>query len=298
MSSASTEPLREVIVVDWSAAAVPTLGADSCWLAVGALDAEGPIRTENHATRSSAMAAILRHLDRAAIQRRRVLVAIDVSFGLPAGAAKVLKLGGRPGWRALWNRVTALSRDDDRNSNNRFEVADQLNADAGVRCFWGRPTAKRFEQFRHLSVRNLPIKGLAESPLPRLRRTEQLAGPGVISNWMLVGKGAVGGQMLTCVPYLEQLRRTRPEVAVWPFDGLGDPGGSVVLAETWHGLFDWRAERDRTRDQAQVRATLRALRTAGVTGRARLFTPSGIVGLGPRSQTQILGEEGWTLGVG
>jgi len=297
VSAAFAGPLRDAIVVDWSAASVPSTGADSCWLAVGALDADGPIRTENHATRVETMAAIGRHLDRSVARQRRVLVAIDVSFGLPAGSTKVFGLPGRPAWRALWDRVTELGTDDERNINNRFAVANQLNEDAGVRCFWGRPVAPRFDEFRGLSVKNVPIEGLSESPLPRLRRTEELAGPGVISNWMLVGKGAVGGQMLTCLPHLHRLRAERPAVRVWPFDGLGDPGGDVVLAETWHGLFDWRAERDALRDQAQVRGTLRALRRAGAAGRSRLLAPKSIAGMPARVRAQVLGEEGWTLGV-
>ncbi len=297
MSPALSGPLRDAIVVDWSAAAMPTTGTDSCWLALGALDVEGPIRTENHATRFETMCAIEHHLSRSARRGRRVLVALDVSFGLPRGSAKVLGLPGRPRWRALWRRVSELAVDDERNANNRFAVANELNESAKVRCFWGRPIAPRFEQYRALSVRNVAIDGLTESPLPRLRRTEELAGPGVISNWMLVGKGAVGGQMLTCLPYLERLRNGEAEVRVWPFEGLGDPGGDVVLAETWHGLFDWRAERDALRDQAQVRGTLRALRRAGTRGRVELLTPRSLTSLPTRQRQGVLGEEGWTLGV-
>jgi hypothetical protein len=289
--------LADGIVVDWSAASVPTRGADSIWLATGALDGDGPIRTENLATRAQAMARLERHLDASAERGRRVLVAIDCSFGLPAGTARVLGLSGRPPWAALWRRLEELGRDDEANANNRFEVADRLNAEAGVRCFWGRPVSARFDRYATLSIRDAPVAGLAERPLARLRRCEQLAGPGVISNWMLVGKGAVGGQMLTCLPYLERLRRRRGSVAVWPFEGLGDPGADVVLAETWHGLFDWRAERDAVRDQAQVRATLRALRRAGRRGRAALLAPRSLAELSARPRRAVLAEEGWTLGI-
>lgn len=289
-------PLRDAIVVDWSAANIPTAGADSCWLAVGALDGQGPIRTENPRTRMETMTAIKRHLARSLERGRRVLVAIDVSFGLPAGTARVLGLEKGPGWKALWSSLEALGSDDERNVNNRFEVADQLNRHSGVRCFWGRPVAPSFDRFSSLSIKDAPVEGLAPNPLPRLRRCEQLAGPGVISNWMLVGKGAVGGQMLTCLPHLERLR-TAGSVRVWPFEGLGDPGGEVVLAETWHGLFNWRAERDSLRDQAQVRGTLRALRHIGQPGRAALLDPPSVRAMSRSARSQIVGEEGWTLGV-
>jgi precorrin-8X/cobalt-precorrin-8 methylmutase len=288
----------DAVVVDWSAAASPSKGADSCWLAAGSLLSDGPIRTENLATRALASARIDALVDRSLQRGRRVLVAVDVSFGLPAGAAKVLGLSGRPGWRALWQTLAARLIDGDDNGNNRFAVADALNAEAGVRCFWGRPVAPAFEVYQHLPIKDQPVAGLSANPLPRLRRCELLAGPGVISNWMLVGKGAVGGQMLTCLPRLERLRaRLGPQLAVWPFAGLADPGHDVVLAECWHGLFDWRAERDRVRDQAQVRGTLRALRRAGVEGRAALLAPSAALALNRRAQREIIGEEGWTLGV-
>ena len=50
-------PFDEAIVVDWSAASVPTTGADSCWTAMGPLS--GPSRTKaaNHPTRGAAVAA-------------------------------------------------------------------------------------------------------------------------------------------------------------------------------------------------------------------------------------------------
>jgi hypothetical protein len=288
----------DALVVDWSAAASPTTGADSCWLATGALDGPGPIRTFNHPTRHSLVAAIETSIERSLERGRRVLVAIDVSFGLPSGAAATLKLGGGPGWRALWATLEERVHDDDLNRNDRFAVADRLNAEAKVRCFWGRPIAAAFDRYAHLSIRDVPVPGLAPNPLPRLRRCELLAGPGVISNWMLVGRGAVGGQMLTCLPYLERLRhRLDGLVAVWPFEGLGDPGAEVVLAETWHGLFDWRAERDQLRDQAQVRATLRALRELGDVGRAALLSPRSVEEMGAAERAEILDEEGWTLGI-
>jgi len=288
----------DAIVVDWSAASSPTSGADSCWVSWGALDEVGSLRTKNAPTRHQAMAIIEAQLERSLAHGRRVLIALDVSFGLPFGAAAALGLRGRPGWRALWSTLEARIIDDEANANNRFAVADALNAEAGVRCFWGRPIPAAYDVYRHLPIRNVTVPGLASNPLPALRRCELLAGPGVISNWMLVGKGAVGGQMLTCLPYLERLRsRLGERLAVWPFDGIGDSLAEVVLAETWHGLFAWRAERDLVRDQAQVRGTLRALRAAGIEGRAGLLAPASLLGLSVKARREIVAEEGWTLGI-
>ena len=226
------------------------------------------------------------------------MVAFDVSFGFPAGAAKVLKLEGRPAWRALWRTLEERIEDDDRNRNNRFDVADALNGASGTSVFWGRPVAASFDHLKNLSVRRVESNGLAPNPLPRLRACEELAGPGVISNWMLVGKGSVGGQVLTCLPYLERLRtRHRGDLEVWPFDGLGDRGAPVVLAETWFGLFDWKGARGTCRDESQVRGTHAALRALGPSGLTELLEPPSLLALSTHRQREICDEEGWTLGV-
>jgi hypothetical protein len=288
----------EALVIDWSAAATKSTGADSCWIAHGGLDARVPITVTNHATRVETMAEIDRRLDRALNRGRRVLVAIDVSFGFAAGAAKTLGLRGRPAWSALWATLEARLHDDDQNRNDRFEVADAMNAACGTRVFWGRPVASSFSHLVHLPIRNVDVEGLAPNPLPKFRACEELAGPGVISNWMLVGQGSVGGQILTCLPYLERLRRRLgDQVAVWPFEGPGDPGAPVVLAETWHGLFDWRSQPGAVRDAQQVRGTLITLRNAGSEGRRTLLDPPSMRALSQTRRRQILAEEGWTLGV-
>ena len=293
-----TSGFDDALVVDWSAAATPRSGADSCWVAAGSLTSSTAIRTYNPTTRHDAARLIDRLLDRSLNRGRRTLVAIDVSFGLPFGAASTLGLEGEGGWKSLWANLEARGHDDEQNKNNRFEVAHQLNVEAGVRCFWGRPIAPAFDQFWSLPVKDISVEGLDRNPLPRLRRCELLAGPGVISNWMLVGKGAVGGQVMTCLPYLERLRRRLGTgISVWPFEGLGDTGTDVVLAETWHGLFPWREDRAALRDEAQVRATLRALRGLGHEGRGRLLAPDSLMALSPTARGEVLAEEGWTLGV-
>ena len=121
---------------------------------------------------------------------------------------------------------------------------------------------------------------------------------GDIANGMLYGRGAVGGQFLTCLPHLERLRRDLgDQVAVWPFDGLGDRGAPVVLAETWFGLFGWQSERHEVRDAKQVAGTLRHFRSIGPDGLLDLLDPQAIAALTGRRRAEVLGEEGWTLGV-
>jgi molybdopterin molybdotransferase len=225
-------------------------------------------------------------------------VVVDVSFGFAAGTVATLGLPGAPEWEALWGALATRVHDDEANRNDRFKVADALNATCGTTVFWGRPHQASYDHLVHLSKRDEPIPGMAARRLPRLRRCEELAGPGVIASWMLVGKGSVGGQVLTCLPALERLRRRLgDEVAVWPFQGIGDPGTPVVLAETWHGLFDWRAERGTVRDEQQVKGTLRALRSMGPTGIAELLAPPSLLAEPLRRRRGIVAEEGWTLGV-
>lgn len=291
-------PFDEAIVVDWSAASVPTSGADSCWTAMGPLS--GPSRTKaaNHPTRGAAMAAIRARLNRNRFETKRTFVAVDVSFGFAAGATRLLGLEGTPSWSALWGALEERISDDERNANNRFAVADELNARCGTQVFWGRPASASFDHLEHLSIKDVAIPGLARNPLPRLRLAEQLAGTGVIANWMLIGKGAVGGQILTCLPYLERLRRELgDELAVWPFEGPGDPGTPVVLAETWFALFDWRGSKGVVRDEQQVRGTLNALRALRPDDWDELLAPPTIEALPPSRRAEILDEEGWTFGI-
>lgn len=222
---------------------------------------------------------------------------VDVSFGLPAGAVKILQLEGKPAWRALWSGVEALIVDDEENKNNRFEVANALNTDCGTRLFWGRPYAKNFDHFTALPIKNVDVPGLAPNPLPRLRFCEELAGPGVISNWMLIGQGSVGGQVLTCLPYLERLRTTfGNDVGVWPFDGL-DLDHQIVVAETWFGLFPWQKSRGSCRDEQQVRGTHRHFSSLSPQAMSDLFHPAALDVVSARRRAAILNEEGWTLGV-
>ena len=290
-----TPPFDEAIIVDWSAAASPTTGTDSCWVATGSLTDRSRVLSTNYRTRCDTMEAVTAKLDANLHAGKRTLLAVDVSFGFPAGFVARVGLPGHPAWRALWQALEARGSDDERNANNRFSVADAINAESKTQLFWGRPAASSFEQFSNLPIKNVVVPGLRPNPLARLRSCESLAGPGVISNWMLVGKGAVGGQVLTCLPYLERLRQhLGSSCAVWPFDGLGDVGTDVVLAETWFGLYDWKSERGSCRDEQQVRGTLKSLRSCSFDD---LLTPKSFVALEAKQQRTIMAEEGWTLGV-
>ena len=71
-----------------------------------------------------------------------MLVGFDFPLGYPAGFAARLGLSGPP-WRAVWDEIAGLITDDERNRNNRFDVADALNrrVSGGGFPFWGCPAA-------------------------------------------------------------------------------------------------------------------------------------------------------------
>src|SRR5215470_1635336 len=102
------------LMVDWSAAAVPTVGRDSIWYALRTGRSE---RCANIPTRAAAQAALRALLLEQRGQGRRVLVGFDFPFGYPAGFAAAL---GLQGWRGLWRFLADHIRDDDENVNDRF----------------------------------------------------------------------------------------------------------------------------------------------------------------------------------
>ncbi|MEL7174815.1 MAG: hypothetical protein AAFN05_17835, partial [Pseudomonadota bacterium] len=124
------------IVVDWSAAAVPTRGKDSIWIAN--LGADG-LQLDNPRTRIDAMALLSERITAGAARGERMLASFDFPFGYPAGAAASVfgAAPGRPAWRHVWARLADSLEEGGRNANNRFELAARLNAGFGpVGPFW------------------------------------------------------------------------------------------------------------------------------------------------------------------
>jgi hypothetical protein len=272
------------VVVDWSASSRPSTGRDSIWIAVLGRDAADP-ELANPSTRREAE----RRLEELVADRTRTLVTVDASFGYPAGTADWFGLDGEP-WTAMWRHLEASIADDDRNVNNRFEVAADLNRRrGGPGPFWGRPTGSAFV--------GLDPRKPERFPISEFRQVEQALRDGgrrPASCWQLLGVGSVGSQTLTLLPILERLRRRRP-VDVWPFTtGLGSPTdrSRSVLAETWPTAFDLELPSDRTRDAAQVDGVARRLRAADETGElADWFAPP----IDPATRSNVEREEGWVL---
>lgn len=246
-----------VIVADWSAANLPTSAvnrSNAIWL--GCHDAEGGAEW-HHRTRASAEDQLSTLIDNAAGQR--LLIGFDFAMAYPAGFAA--RVTGEASPRALWRWLADRVEDGPDNRNNRFAVAQEINAlfAEGHGPFWSHPTD---QDWPGLPPRRSGIDydtlGLAE-----FRMAEAIT-PGAKSPWMLFNPGSVGSQTLLGLPMIHRLS-SRPGIAVWPFDPPDVMAkAEVVLAEVYPSLIAGPVAIEANhfaipRDQAQVRLLSRAL---------------------------------------
>jgi molybdopterin-guanine dinucleotide biosynthesis protein B len=274
-----TPPFDTVAVVDWSAAAAPSPkrpSKDAIW--IGVAKAEG-VTTTYHRTRHAAETFLTGLLDSEAAAGRRVLLGFDFPMGYPQGFAA--HLTGQPRAQAVWGWLARHITDLPSNANNRFAVADQINAQfRAPGPFWGRPDSAAHP---HLP----PTKAVSYATLgiPERRRVEALVASAQ-PVWKLYTTGSVGSQALMGLPLIHRLSQ-RPGASVWPFESPTTP---LVLAEVYPSLLSTAVNADRApiKDEAQVRLLARALFALSQTDALEpLFvTPSQAI------------EEGWILGVG
>jgi molybdopterin-guanine dinucleotide biosynthesis adapter protein len=285
-----------VIIADWSAAAMPSPprpSADAIWL--GLADSAG-VACEYHRTRASAEARLAGEIQRARAQGQRLLVGCDFPFGYPLGFAPRLlgEAGAQAGAEAaqIWDYLAAHIQDGPDNANNRFDLANAINArlapaSGGFGPFWGRPQNKALP---HLPARKqVDYTALA---LPERRAIER-AIPSAQPVWKLYTTGSVGGQALMGLPMVARLRRIGG-VVVWPFEPCA--GADIVLAEVYPSILAPAVTTAMARhgpgaikDQYQVMLLARALRAQGPEQWARLLAPP------PHPDA---GAEGWILGQG
>jgi len=274
-----------VIVVDWSAANLPTSPtrlSNSIW--VGCHDAEGGIEW-HHRTRAAAETQLETLIDTARACGQRLLVGFDFAMGYPSGFAA--HLTGSATAQAVWRWLADAITDGPDNTNNRFAVAARINVTfpEGPGPFWSHPISQRWPDlpFRRVGI-DYATLGLNEM------RAAEVAVPGAKSPWMLFNPGSVGSQSLLGLPLIHRLCQ-RPGVAVWPFER--DLGADVVIAEVYPSLIAGPVAilanaDDLPADQAQVRLLARAL-----------FNLSRHHRLAPLFDTPpIAREEGWILGAG
>lgn len=206
---------------------------------------------------------------------RRLLIGFDFPFGYPQGFAKAVTGTNDP--LALWDYF-ADNLQDTPQSNNRFDLTGILNAQfPGTGPFW-------FNGLKR-DIPHLPRKGTDRKGhgMTERRKAETLA-KGSFSCWQMGGAGAVGGQVMTGLATLQNLRRTfGDQVAVWPFQPLDAP---VAFVEIWPSLINTSVRNTNDiRDRAQVRLLSRAL-----------------AALSPEKLLEMMRcdapEEGWILGLG
>ena len=288
----STLAFDRYVVVDWSARSAPATGADSIWIADLA---GGEVELANPPTRRRAADRLHEILDGS--DDDRVLLGFDASLGYPSGTAALLGLSGTP-WHSTWQLIADLSTDDERNRNNRFGVAAELNRRSGLSI---RPVlGMSAEPGRPPPGSDQAVARSSSLSSDRPSASLRHAGLRPASCWQLLGAGSVGSQTLTLLPLLtEMLSRRRGSLQIWPFTtGLDAPrieAGSVAVAEIWPTLFPVDHGGTVVKDAAQVRDTALALRTLDASGElASWFAPrlSGI------ESDQVVAEEGWVLGAG
>ena len=264
------------IVVDWSGGNDRGLKPkkDAIWVGEHGLR---PIYMRN---RKLTEDWLQHRIETALTSDERLMIGFDFPFGYPAGFAAALTGKGDP--FALWNWFEDRV-EDAANSNNRFDLAGQINAKfPGIGPFWGNGLKRE--------IPDLPRKGLARTtnPFPERRKIEQLV-TGSFTVWQLSGAGAVGSQVIMGLPVLERLRRRfAPYVSVWPFEPLTT---QVAFVEIWPSL--WASDVSEAlnsggiKDAHQVRVTAEVLAELQETGALSDFVDAGY------SEP----EEGWILGV-
>jgi len=269
------------VMVDWSAGkrASKRPSKDAIWIGVtrhGRSDAPRYIRDRHEA---EAVLATLFDTERGA--GRRVLVGFDFPFGYPKGVARAITGADDP--FALWDWLSARIEDGPDGANNRYVVAEQMNACfEGEGPFWGKPREDAFPGVPYRKA-GIVFDQVAE------RRAADLAAGASSSCFQLAFPPTVGGQILVGLPVLNRLRRG-PSVAVWPFEPIEK--AQVVLAEIWPGLIEPAVKSatgpDDIRDAVQVRLLASAFAELPAARLDEL-----LMGV-----PDIAREEAWILGIG
>ncbi|MEO0342821.1 MAG: hypothetical protein AAF198_05230 [Pseudomonadota bacterium] len=280
------------MMVDWSARSSPSPkkpSLDAIYVAFGS-SSEAP-RTRYYSTRVAAAAGMQALLDQCLARRERVLCGFDFPFGYPAGFAR--RIGGSDSVFSVWNALSKRIKDNEKNENNRFQVAGDLNRlFDGVGPFWGRPQKQE--------IRDLPSKGKLRHGTnhPAERRVVENYVKSTQPCWKLYTTGSVGSQSLLGIPILQSFREAVPRIRIWPFETIED--ATVVFAEIYPSLFDKVVQRlqsqmpDVPKDALQVAASVHYYSDADKTGLLRdmLEVPKRHA-----HANQITNEEGWILGV-
>ena len=291
------------VIVDWSAAAKPTTGADSIWIGVLKRDIRFRMAFEsfNPSTRAEAETRLNAILDDRKKRGERVLLGFDFPLGFPRGFSAALSLPGDEPWRAVWDQLNKMVKDKHDNLNNRFGVGSEINRrmTGGPFPFWGCPPKDTLTTLQPKRSRQH-----GEGDLPEFRHAD-LAAKGAASIWKLYYNGSVGGQAILGIPFVRRQKLNRGDgLRAWPFEtgfkALTEAdldGVEVVVAEVYPSLLKPAVAPGEIKDLAQVRTTAEhfaRLDEAGKLG-AVFAAPKG-------TDAQVIidaeREEGWILGAG
>jgi len=289
------------VIVDWSAAAKPTTGADSVWIGVMKRDVRFRLTFEafNPATRAEAEKRLTALLDDFRKRSERALLGFDFPLGFPRGFAGALNLPGEASWRAAWDQLDRMVKDKPDNTNNRFGVGSEINRrmTGGPFPFWGCPPKDALTTLQPKRTREH-----GPGDLPEFRHTDAAAKAASI--WKLYYNGSVGGQALLGIPFVRRLQAARgPGFRIWPFEtgfrNLSEAdlaGVEVVAAEVYPSLYKAQPGPGEVKDLAQVRVTAEHFAKLDEAGKlGAVFGPG--KGLAPEIVADAEREEGWILGV-
>lgn len=216
-----------VITVDWSGGVQKSKRpcADAIWASVKhGEDHQDPIYFRS---RQDVEPWLEWQIEGALIAGRRLFIGFDFAFGYPQGFGNALTGSDDP--LAVWSWFEQRVEDAPK-SNNRFEVASDINKSlGGVGPFWGCPASRQTPY--------LPAKKSARNTIPFSEtRVAETRTKGAFSVWQLAYVGAVGSQVIMGLPVLERLRRAfKDQIAVWPFEPLDKP---VTFVEVWPSLYN------------------------------------------------------------
>lgn len=298
--------IHRFIAIDWSAKsglspAKPS--KDAIWASKSRITKAQP-KAAYFRSRAECIQYVKQEIREAKNAGERVLIGFDFAFGYPAGYLQALGVVG--GWRKLIAHLSGLVQDEE-NENNRFEVADTLNArlGGGQGPLWGHPAGRRFKHLR-------PKKG----SFPYRTQTGQLEefrlvdlglrSKGVQPIWKICYTASVGGQTLVGLPYLNRLATDKDvgkHLVIWPFDtGLAAdpyasrPGIVAAIVEIWPGIMPIHQRyKSGIRDEGQVKTISEFMKHSAATGEIRhYFNPPGISAA--ENLRRITKEEGWIFG--
>jgi len=292
------------VIVDWSAAAKPTTGADSIWIGVLKRDIRFRMAFEsfNPSTRAEAETRLNAVLDDLKKRGERCLLGFDFPLGFPRGFAAALNLPGDQPWRATWDQLNKMVKDKADNTNNRFGVGSEINRrmTGGPFPFWGCPPKDALTTLQPKRTREH-----GPDDLPEFRHAD-LAAKGAASIWKLYYNGSVGGQAILGIPFVRRLKLTRGEdtVKAWPFETgfkalieADLAGVDVVLAEVYPSLLKPPVAPGEVKDLAQVRTTAEHFARLDEANKlGPLFGPA--KGAAADVVLDAEREEGWILGAG